>query len=144
MRYYLSPAQLWVEAQEMEKSLTAKEIEGFKARLLKRKRDLWQEVREHLRREIDEEYQDLLKIPLDEEDKSVVDLKEEITFSLIEPKRKELEEIEEALTRIERGEYGLCIDCGGPISVKRLKIMPGTPRCTQCQAALEKKERKVT
>lgn len=138
----MSPAQLWVEAQEMEKSLTAKEIEGFKARLLKRKRDLWREVREHLRREIDEEYQDLLKIPLDEEDKSVVDLKEEITLSLIEPKKKELEEIEEAFTRIERGEYGLCIDCGGPISVKRLGIMPETPRCARCQARREKIEKK--
>lgn len=126
----------------MEKDLTAKEIEALKERLLKRKRNLWQEVRDHLRREIDEEYQDLLKIPLDEGDKSVVDLKEEITLSLIEPKKKELEEIEEALMRIEQGEYGLCIDCGGPISAKRLEIMPETPRCAPCQARREKIEKK--
>ncbi|MEW6327595.1 MAG: TraR/DksA C4-type zinc finger protein [Thermodesulfobacteriota bacterium] len=126
----------------MEKDLTAREIEVFKERLLKRKRDLWQEVRGHLRLEIDEEYQDLLKIPLDEEDKSVVDLKEETALSLIEPKKRELEEIEEALTRVERGEYGLCVDCSGPIGIKRLEIMPETPRCARCQARREKIEKK--
>ncbi|MDD5153650.1 MAG: TraR/DksA family transcriptional regulator [Desulfovibrionales bacterium] len=126
----------------MERKLTAAEIEILKERLLKRKRDLWQEVRGHLRLEVDEEYQDLLKIPLDEEDKAVVDLKEETALSLIEPKKRELEEIEEALGRIERGEYGRCTDCGGPISVKRLEIMPETPRCARCQARREKIEKK--
>lgn len=127
---------------KMKKHLAAKEIEVFKERLLKRKRDLWQEVRDRLRREIDEEYQDLTKMALDEEDRSVVDLKEETTLSLIEPQKSELEEIEEALTRIERGEYGVCIDCGGPVGVKRLEVMPGTPRCTKCQAVRERRERR--
>ncbi len=125
----------------MKANLTAKDIETFKERLLKRKRELWQEVREQLRREISEEYQDMTKTALDEEDRSVVDLEEETTLTLIEPKKTELEEIEEALLRIEGGEYGICIECGGPVGVKRLEIMPEAPRCTRCQAAREMKLR---
>jgi len=36
----------------------------------------------------------------------------------------ELEEIDQALNRIEMGEYGRCIDCGKKINKERLKIMP--------------------
>ena len=33
-------------------------------------------------------------------------------------------EVTEALGRIDAGAYGLCLDCGEPISVKRLSAMP--------------------
>ncbi|MFH1147572.1 MAG: TraR/DksA C4-type zinc finger protein [Pseudomonadota bacterium] len=122
----------------MSQKLTSLQIEIFKSLLQRRKRNLWQEVTETLRRDIGQEYQDRLRMALDDEDRSVVDLQEETVFSLMEPKKMELEEIEGALHRIQQGEYGVCVDCGEPIDMKRLEIMPQTPRCTRDQALLER------
>lgn len=41
--------------------------------------------------------------------------------------------VEDALQRIERGEYGTCIDCGKPIELKRLEAVPWTPYCLEDQ-----------
>lgn len=41
--------------------------------------------------------------------------------------------IDEALKRIEDGSYGNCLDCGKPISKKRLKVLPYASVCIDCQ-----------
>jgi DnaK suppressor protein len=46
---------------------------------------------------------------------------------------KILQAIEEALTRIEHGTYGVCRDCGEPIAVARLKAIPWTRVCIVCK-----------
>lgn len=37
-----------------------------------------------------------------------------------------------ALSRIETGKYGLCLDCGEPIAVRRLQIEPAARLCIRC------------
>ena len=44
----------------------------------------------------------------------------------------ELAEIDEALRRIERGEYGVCRDCGQAISPLRLAALPQAVTCSGC------------
>jgi DnaK suppressor protein len=44
-----------------------------------------------------------------------------------------LAEVRAALTRIERGEYGVCIDCGEPIEKKRLEAVPWALYCLKDQ-----------
>ncbi len=46
---------------------------------------------------------------------------------------KILQAIEEALTRIDKGTYGLCRDCGEPISSPRLQAIPWTRVCIHCK-----------
>jgi|SRR5581483_5180789 len=41
--------------------------------------------------------------------------------------------VREALQRIEQGTYGICIDCGEPISEARLSAVPWTPYCRNDQ-----------
>ena len=48
-----------------------------------------------------------------------------------------IEEIDEALGRIEDGTYGQCERCGKPIDEERLKAMPTARYDEQCQAAIE-------
>ena len=48
-----------------------------------------------------------------------------------------IEEIDEALGRIEDGTYGQCERCGKPIDEERLKAMPTARYDAQCQAAIE-------
>lgn len=44
-----------------------------------------------------------------------------------------LELLEQALKRLERDEYGVCLSCEGPIEEKRLLAKPEAPFCTKCQ-----------
>jgi RNA polymerase-binding transcription factor DksA len=43
-----------------------------------------------------------------------------------------LKEIERAIVRAERGTYGVCERCKGPISDERLKVMPSATLCIAC------------
>jgi len=48
-----------------------------------------------------------------------------------------LKEIEEALNRIEIGEYGLCLNCAEMIKPGRLQIQPSAQYCLTCQSEFE-------
>lgn len=58
---------------------------------------------------------------------------DEVLDALGESLRVELTLIETALTRIERGEYGVCERCGKAIPVARLEALPYASRCVTCQ-----------
>lgn len=42
-----------------------------------------------------------------------------------------LREIDQALVRMERGEYGICVVCGREIPVERLEVVPETAYCVE-------------
>jgi len=46
---------------------------------------------------------------------------------------KILQAIDEALLRIDKGTYGICRDCGGPIAEARLNAIPWTRVCITCK-----------
>lgn len=62
---------------------------------------------------------------------------EKLQSSLQRSEIDELHLIEDALASIDRNEYGVCIDCGEPISAKRLESFPYAARCIVCQEAAE-------
>lgn len=53
--------------------------------------------------------------------------------------QKMLFSIDEALRRIGEGTYGSCLQCSKPISKKRLKALPFTELCIECQKTKEVK-----
>jgi DnaK suppressor protein len=46
--------------------------------------------------------------------------------------RNTLKDVEEALTRLDDGTYGICEVCGQPIGEARLEAMPTARRCITC------------
>ena len=62
----------------------------------------------------------------------------ERNVSLLEQVENELEEIEAAFGRLERGEYGRCQACGRPIGDERLEALPATRFCVEDQAKAER------
>ena len=56
-----------------------------------------------------------------------------IQLKLKQTDAKILQAIEDALRRIEAGTYGICKDCGEPISEARLKAIPWTRSCITCK-----------
>ena len=62
---------------------------------------------------------------------------EKIQNSLQKTEMDELRLIDNALHRLDRSEYGICIDCGEPISDRRLENFPYAARCIVCQEEFE-------
>lgn len=54
--------------------------------------------------------------------------------------RVELAEIKQAIDRLQAGTYGVCGECGDPIPLARLKVMPMAMYCTDCQEYVDKVE----
>ena len=44
-----------------------------------------------------------------------------------------LSQLREAISRIEKETFGLCIACGGEIPYERLFVFPEAPACGECQ-----------
>jgi len=55
--------------------------------------------------------------------------------------RLEVQRIDAALERLEKGGCGICSACGEPIEPRRLKALPSAVRCAACAAALEREAR---
>lgn len=64
-------------------------------------------------------------------------LEEEIHVALMDNQSDQLAQIEEALERLARREYGFCHDCGEPIGLGRLRALPFALRCSPCQSRAE-------
>jgi len=55
--------------------------------------------------------------------------------------RKLIAKMQEAIKRIDDGEFGICEVCGGPISEKRLVARPVTTLCIECKTKQEREEK---
>ena len=74
---------------------------------------------------------------LDQGESSEVDIQEDIEFALIQMKSETLNKVNEALRRLEQGDYGYCFECGEEIAEKRLRALPFAVRCKDCEEQRE-------
>ncbi len=51
---------------------------------------------------------------------------------------KELEDIKDALIKIEKGTYGICKQCGKEINLERLEAIPTARLCRECKQQEER------
>ena len=79
---------------------------------------------------------------LDAVESSEADIQDEIEFALIQMKSETLNKINDALLRLEQGDYGYCFDCGEEIGEKRLRALPFAVRCKDCEEAKEVAEQR--
>lgn len=106
--------------------------------LRERERALRKEIREGLLRASGERYRDLAGVVADAGDESVADLLADVEIAAVGRDVEELREVEAALARTERPDFGACADCGEPIGYARLEANPSASRCIVCQ---ERRER---
>ena len=60
-------------------------------------------------------------------------------LSLANCENEALQEVEEALRRLDNKSYGVCEECAGAIEKPRLKALPFVRTCIQCQSEIEKR-----
>jgi DnaK suppressor protein len=73
---------------------------------------------------------------------SEADIQDDIEFALIQMKSETLNKINDALIRLEQGDYGNCFECGEEIAEKRLRALPFAVRCKDCEEARENAEQR--
>ena len=79
---------------------------------------------------------------LDAVESAEADIQEDIEFALVQMKSETLNKVNDALVRLERGDYGFCYECGEEIAEKRLRALPFAVRCKDCEQARETAEQK--
>lgn len=71
--------------------------------------------------------------PLDLADTATELYTQEFNYSLSENDRSQLALVDEALARMDGGDYGECGECGEKISEARLRAVPWATLCLDCQ-----------
>ena len=117
--------------------LSQSEIQEFRKRLNERYTALREAISRELRDSDDEHFIDLAGQVHDLEEESVADLLVDVELAVIDLHVEEVRDIDAALMRIARGEYGVCTDCSADIAVERLKAYPTAKRCQPCQQRYE-------
>jgi DnaK suppressor protein len=71
-----------------------------------------------------------------EEDQAQISHDEFVSLHLNSLDYVQLRLIEEALNRLDSGDYGICLSCEEPIPPKRLRALSWARYCVKCQEAL--------
>jgi DnaK suppressor protein len=113
----------------------------------KERYDMLRRMLEDRRREIQDKLRSLREhLPeevttvRDPEEQSVSDFVRDVDFALMQMKSETLAKIDDALSRLDNGTYGICEDCGEPIAENRLKAVPFAALCRDCQELREQEE----
>jgi DnaK suppressor protein len=110
------------------------QYQTLRDRLLTQKNEIVDMVRQDLRagqESADENTDDIV-------DRANNAYNRELMFSLSDAERGMLLQVENALTRMEEGTYGVCASCGNRIALPRLEAVPWARFCIDCQELAEK------
>jgi DnaK suppressor protein len=72
---------------------------------------------------------------------SDADIQGDLDMALLQMSAETLLRVDEALVRLDAGEYGSCFECGGEIAERRLRALPFAVRCVACEERREKQGR---
>jgi DnaK suppressor protein len=111
-----------------------RKTKSYRDRLLARRESLFSQVTEA---EMSSRERDL-EATQDPADMAANAYTKELLISMSANDRKLLQLIDEALVRVEGGEYGECVNCGEPVAEKRLDAVPWTRYCLKCQDMQER------
>ena len=117
--------------------MNKKDREEFKKLLLHRRQQLSDEVEklsdETLRHNRQEAAGDLSSMPIHMADIASDNFEKELNMDFIQMESAELRDIDEALVRVEEGDFGICEACTKPIPKTRLRAVPHARLCVACK-----------
>jgi DnaK suppressor protein len=113
-----------------------KDIEYFRDVLNKSLEEILQQGQATL-----EDMTDTSEVYADPADRATAESDRAFTLRLRDRERKLIKKIQQALKRIEDGEFGICNECGEEIGIARLKARPVTTQCINCKSKQEDDER---
>jgi DnaK suppressor protein len=69
----------------------------------------------------------------DKDDRAMTARNKNKELLLIGHAKQQIQDIDQALKRLETGAYGICLECGENIQPERLEIIPTAALCIKCQ-----------
>jgi DnaK suppressor protein len=121
----------------MQRKMNKKDRDGFRKLLADKKESIIRKLTETITESKEMES----NVAQDLVDKAETSYTKEFLLSLSDAEREQLLLIDEALKRLEHGEFGVCQVCQKEISGKRLTAIPWTPYCIDCQEKVEEELR---
>ena len=95
------------------------------------------EMQDDVQRRIRDGRTDRPKEVRDDLEHSDADSQGDIELALLQMRAQTLTRIDEALVRLDAGEYGSCVTCDGEIARRRLRALPFAVRCQACEGKRE-------
>ena len=113
------------QKKEAAPAKTGSRYSELKQMLDHRRRELQAEVQGKMRGVREEgSWGGKLNEVLDAVESAEADIQEDLEFALVQMKSETLNKVNDALVRLEQGNYGNCFDCGEEIAEKRLRALP--------------------
>jgi len=128
--------------REASERMSRSRYSDLKQMLAERRREIQAEVQGKMRDVRTAGEVGKLNEVFDAVESSEADIQEDIELALIQMKSETLNKINDALGRLEQGDYGYCFDCGEEIAEKRLRALPFAVRCKDCEEARENAEQR--
>lgn len=129
----------------MNKKLTKKQLDYFKEKLIAEKTRVLEEMDElqqsNLKQSISDAAGENSRYSYHLGDVASLSYGREFSMGLAERQQKYLEQIDEALQRIEEGTYGICKVTGEPIAIERLEEVPVAKYSVKGKEILERRRR---
>ena len=112
---------------------------GLKRMLSERRREMQDDVHGRIRDRRADRPNDVR----DDLEVSDANIQGDIEFALVQMRAETIARIDEALVRIDAGQYGSCFECAGEISDRRLRALPFAVRCQACETQREAAQARV-
>jgi DnaK suppressor protein len=115
----------------------ARHLQEFRSLLLERRRQIFEKAKEVKKGDDGVSPDDLL----DSMDLATSVTTQTLNMQFQDRERTLLLEIDEALRRIEAGEFGVCEECDEEIGMGRLRAQPWTRLCVRCKEDEEQNQK---
>ena len=133
-----NPSSETPESPSSRKTNTRKYTKKFLSRMTKMLSEMRRELLKDVVRSVKEESDHLRFNVGDFYDHASEDRQRELALTLSNRERSKLQQIDDALKRIESGEYGFCEVTGEKIGEERLMAMPFTKLSVEAQEEIER------
>ena len=70
-------------------------------------------------------------------DRGTDSIEQEKAYMIGSASGRVLEDIDEALENLDKGDFGVCVSCSQPIGKERLEVVPHAKLCISCKAKAE-------
>jgi len=130
-----------MSARSRKSSYSKQDLEHFRGIILEKKKEILEELetlRDSMMDAATGEYASESSTYSTHMEQGTDAMEREKTFLFASREGKFLNYLEDALQRIDKGEYGTCSECGKLIEKERLEAVPHARQCLQCKMNLSK------
>jgi len=136
-----APAKAAAPAKPKLSAAVTKRKDMLKGLLLKKRNEVVHGLEAQMGRKLTLESGQKIDSAMDSADQSTQDVDQGLDYSLLEMKYVQYKDIADAFRKFENSTFGVCEECGGEISIKRLEVNPLARYCIECKTQKEEMEK---